>query len=172
MEEWRDIKGYEGLYQVSNEGRVRSLNYHMQKGVERILLSSINTGGYLQVVIDDKPVRVHRLVAEAFISNPSNLPYVNHKDEDKTNNNVDNLEWCTPEYNSNYGTRNKRMIDKLTNRKDLSKPIGQYTKQGILINKFPSIQEAERQLGFAHNNICKCLKHKIKTAYGYIWEYI
>ena len=123
-------------------------------------------------------------MAEAFIDNPSNLPYVNHKDEDKTNNFVfinddgsvdlekSNLEWCTPEYNSNYGTRNKRMIDKLTNRKDLSKPIGHYTKQGILINKFPSIQEAERQLGFAHNNICKCLKHKIKAAYGYIWEYI
>lgn len=113
---WKDVKGYEGLYQVSNLGRVKSLDRIDRKGrlrKGRILKPSSNGRGYLNVclTVDNIPhtIKVHRLVAEAFISNPDNLPQVNHKDEIKTNNHADNLEWCTAEYNSNYGSRNVRM---------------------------------------------------------------
>ena len=108
---WKDIPGYEGLYQVSNTGKVRSLNYR-GTGQTKILKQNITRYGYKTLALckngKDKRYFVHRLVAEAFIPNPNNLPYVNHKDEDKTNNAVWNLEWCTHEYNMNYGTINER----------------------------------------------------------------
>lgn len=112
---WKDIIGYEGLYQVSSLGRVRSLdrydsNNHFLKG--RILKLSANGKGYLKVALNSngkaKTYSVHRLVLQSFIPNPDNLPQVNHKDENKTNNNVDNLEWCDNSYNLNYGTRKIR----------------------------------------------------------------
>mgnify|MGYP002679946246 CR=1 FL=1 len=109
-EVWKDIKGYEGLYQVSNLGRVRSLNYG--RSGETKLLKQGTTNGYKRVFLykngKGKNYFVHRLVAMAFIPNPNNLPIINHKDEDSSNNNVNNLEWCTQEYNLNYGTRNER----------------------------------------------------------------
>ena len=104
MEEWRDIQGYEGLYMVSNLGRVKSLNYH-RTGKERIMKPSDNGHGYLFVVLckdgKDKNCRINRLVAQAFLPNPDNLPEVNHKDENKYNNCVENLEWCDRSYNVN-----------------------------------------------------------------------
>ena len=119
IEEWRTIEGYEGLYEVSNLGRVRSLdmyvkgrygNYRLHKG--KVLSPAKDKNGYLKVNLcyngKDKIIRVHRLVAGAFVSNPDNLPEVNHKDEDKTNNNVENLEWCNRKDNINYGTRTER----------------------------------------------------------------
>lgn len=119
-EVWKDIKGYERLYQVSNFGRVRSLDRVLKnrwgnfckKGV--ILTPLLFTKGYLGVRLYDgygngKTYRIHRLVAETFLPNPNNYPQVNHKDENKTNNRVENLEWCTLEYNINYGTRTTRM---------------------------------------------------------------
>lgn len=113
-EVWRDIKDYEGLYQVSNLGDVRSLNYN-QTGEIKVLKQG-NAKGYKRVGLfkngKTKQYSVHRLVALAFISNPDDLPMVNHKDEDKTNNNVNNLEWCTHEYNMSYGTRNERISKK------------------------------------------------------------
>ena len=112
---WKDIQGYEGKYQVSNLGRVKSLNYH-RSGKERILKYLINTRGYLTTMLYKngigKNVRINRLVAQAFIENPENLPEVNHIDEDKTNNRVGNLEWCSHEYNTNFGTRNERIMFK------------------------------------------------------------
>ena len=127
IEEFRDIPGYEGLYEVSNLGRVRSLE------TERILKPSKNTWGYLFVSLYKngikKAVRIHRLVALAFIPNPDNLPCINHKDEDKTNNTVDNLEWCDDKYNANYGTRNERIAEKTR------KPVLQFDLLGNFIRE-------------------------------------
>lgn len=121
-EEWRDIKGYEGLYQVSNLGRVKSLSkYHKTKSgyfsKERILKQIYNDRGYKLVGLSKEwkkeKIFVHRLVAEAFISNPNNYLQVNHINEfEKDNNRVENLEWCDAKYNCNYGTRNKRIKEK------------------------------------------------------------
>ena len=119
---WRPIEGYEGLYEVSNTGRVKSLNryvkgkgesYSLQKG--RVLSPGKDKNGYLFVILTCNGKRkmflVHRLIAQTFILNPDNLPQVNHKDEDKSNNRVENLEWCTAKYNNNYGTRKDKVRD-------------------------------------------------------------
>ena len=118
MEEWRDIKGYEGAYQVSSYGRIRSLDRIVErktgnyKHKGRILKQNDDTHGYLKVNLTKhdkkKTFKVHRLVAQAFIPNPNNYTVINHKDENKTNNKVENLEWCTSKYNNNYGTIQKR----------------------------------------------------------------
>ena len=162
---WKDIEGYEG-YQVSNMGRVRSFKY----GKVRILKPVANKNGYLKVQLYKnnslKTIFIHRLVAMAFIPNPNNLPQVNHKDEDKTNNIVSNLEWCDAKYNSNYGTARKRMIEKI------QKVVIQIDKNtNVIINIFPSLMEAERQTGYNHGHICKCCKGKLKTTGGYKWSY-
>ena len=162
---WKDIEGYEG-YQVSNMGRVRSFKY----GKVRILKPVANKNGYLKVQLYKnnslKTIFIHRLVAMAFIPNPNNLPQVNHKDEDKTNNIVSNLEWCDAKYNSNYGTARKRMIEKI------QKVVIQIDKNtNVIINIFPSLMEAKRQTGYNHGHICKCCKGKLKTTGGYKWSY-
>ena len=164
MEVFKDIKGYEGLYQVSNLGNVKSLNYN-GTGKERILKSCVHKSGYLVVILykDGKAKihYVHRLVAEAFIDNPDNLPCVNHKNEDKTDNRVENLEFCSYQYNINYGTRNER----------ISKIVVQYTLDGVFVEEYPSVSEAKRQLGYSQGNISECCLGKRKTAYGYKWKY-
>ena len=118
---WKDIVGYEGLYQVSNLGNVKRLKGYKGRGKgyiveEHLIQPSINSRGYQNVILckngKTKTFSMHRLVAIAFLDNSDNLPEVNHKDEDKTNNCVDNLEWCDRVYNNNYGTRNKKCSDK------------------------------------------------------------
>ena len=117
MEEiWKDIEGYEGIYQVSNNGRVRSLLYNKIK----MLKTQTYKRGYKYIALskngEKKKYKIHRLVAQAFIPNPNNYPQINHKDEDKSNNYINNLEWCTPKYNNNFGTRNERAGQSLKGR--------------------------------------------------------
>ena len=161
VEEWRDIKGYEGRYQVSSFGRIKSL---IRGG--KILSTRINEHGYEKISLNNnygtrKTFSVHRLVAEAFIDNPNNYPQVNHKDENKTNNIVENLEWCTGKYNSNYGTGKIRSGIK-QGKKIICIDTGQ---------EFDRIREAARVYGICHNNIVECLKGKRKTAGAYKWKY-
>ena len=165
MEIWKDIEGYEGLYQVSSLGRVKRL-YKNDK--EKILKLMSDRYGYLRVNLykegKRKQSKVHRLVAKAFIPNLDNKSQVNHRDEDKTKNRVENLEWATSKENSNHGTRIERMA------KSQSKPIyGINVKTNERI-EFPSTQEAGRS-GFDHSHIVKCLKGRLKTHKGYKWFY-
>lgn len=178
MEIWKDINDYEGLYQVGNFGRVRSLgNGKSNNSKERILQPRKRRDGYLQVVLckdgKQKNFLVHRLVASAFIENTDNLPCVNHKDEDKTNNFVGtpendykdgNLEWCTNEYNNIYGTRIERFV------KVMSKPVLQFSKTGDFIREWTSVMECERN-GFDQGHVSECCNGKRKSHKGYIWKY-
>lgn len=165
IEVWKDIEGYEGHYQVSNQGRVRSLKFEKK----RILKPHRDKGGYLLVNLcnnsEMKTFKVHRLVAKVFISNPQNLPEINHKDEIKTNNCVENLEWCDRKYNINYGTHIQRRSDKR------SKPVIQYSKYGEFIKEWKSAIEIQIQFGYYHSNISRCCNGKRKSAYGFVWRY-
>lgn len=172
MEIWKDIKDYEGLYQVSNYGNVRSLI--KRTGSIIILKPDKTQSGYFRVTLcknyERKRYMVHRLVAEAFIPNPNNLPQVNHKDENKTNNRLDNLEWCTPKYNINYGTCIKRFSEKMINNKKISKIVIQFTKCGEFINEYPSVSECGRN-GFNIGAVAACCRGILKSHKGYIWKY-
>ena len=176
-EEWRDVVDYEGRYQVSSLGRVKSLERTIIKKdgrkhtvKERILKPGMGRCGYLSVVLcaggKPKTLNVHRLVCEAFHENTDNKPQVNHINEIKTDNRASNLEWTTARENSNFGTRNER------SRKTLSKPVGQYTRDGELIKIWSSAREAQRQAGFNQSNISKVACGKYKQAYGCIWRYV
>lgn len=172
MEEiFKDIEGYEGYYQISNLGRVKSLGKgNSNNSKEKILILGKDGGGYAKTTLykdgKQKIFKVHRLVAKAFIPNPNNLPCVNHRDENKNNNCVDNLEWCTIEYNNNYGTRKARIAEKE------SKQVIQLSLDGKTeIAKFPSTNEVQRQLGFLQSHVSQCCNGKRKTSYGFRWEY-
>ena len=155
MEIWKPIKGFDG-YEVSNEGNVRS--------PWKTLSQYPNGRGYPRVSIGNKMRLVHRLVAEAFIENPNGYPIVNHKDEDKTNNKATNLEWCTHEYNSNYGGAPIRASEKSR------MPVIQFLPNGEEV-EWESLRAVEKELGFSHGNISKACKGYYKKAYGYRWQY-
>ena len=171
---WKDIKGYEGYYQVSNLGKVRSLDRfingnnckRLKKG--KILKPFVNNRGYELVILSlrqkTKHFQIHRLVAETFIPNPDNLPCVNHKDENPKNNKIDNLEWCTVKYNINYGTAIKRRVEKR------SKPIIQYDKNFNIVAEWKSCTEPPKEK-YDYSAITKCCKNIYKTHKGYIWRY-
>lgn len=169
QEIWKDIAGYEGKYQVSSFGRVKSLNYR-RTGREQILETHKNTYGYLMVSLwkngKCKQSLVHRLVASAFIPNPDNLPEINHKDENKENNRVDNLEWVLHKDNTRYGTRNERITKNMTGPKK-SKPV-LCVETG---KNYSSSMEAERKTGVNYRRIIDCCHGKQKTTKGYHWRY-
>lgn len=180
-EEWKDICGFEGHYQISNLGRVKSVerkvkHYYGERIVsERILVPLIDKDGYLNVSLSRgnkvKKGKIHRLVAQAFIPNPDNLPQINHKDECKTNNRVDNLEYCNAKYNSNYGTHNERCAKALINNPKISKSV-LCVETGVV---YPSTKEIQRRLGYhTISSIYQCCKGKkyYHTAYGYHWKYV
>lgn len=173
FEIWRNISGYENLYQVSNLGNVRSLNYNLTGKAKN--LKAVDGGkGYLIVSLSKngkrKHFQVHRLVAIAFCENPNPDKYnqINHKDENKKNNRFDNLEWCDSKYNANYGMHNERMRKSLMNRKDRSKKV-KCIETGEV---FASTKEVERQKGFAHTHISAACRGVLKQAYKYHWAYI
>lgn len=179
MEEvWKDIEGYEGLYQVSNLGRVKSLDRVIMRKKQGAIfkkgtiLKPMEYKGYQYVFLckDNKQrsIKIHRLVAKAFLHNPDKLPEVNHKDENKQNNRVDNLEWCNHKYNMNYGT----WIDRRRDNFDYSycyKRVNQYDLNGNFIKTWSNIALAQRELKICH--ISDCCNGKRKTAGKYIWEY-
>lgn len=176
-EVWLPIVGYEGLYEVSNKGRVKSLPRNIKNGsgefvsYERLLVGGVSSGYRHYLLHKDgkrQDLRANRLVAMAFIPNPDNLPYVNHKDENKLNNRVENLEWCTAEYNVNYATAPERRRQ----NDGTIKAVCQYDMDGNFIAKHRSINDAKRAIGARqHSTIVQCCQ-KIRLSYkGFIWLY-
>lgn len=173
------MNGWEGIFQVSNTGKVKRF---YKNGTINILKGTIKKGGYQGVLLKTpekyKATTIHRLVAQAFIPNPDNLPEVNHKDENKLNNCVDNLEWCDRNYNLNYGARNKKVSKTKTNNTYNMTPII-CVETGIV---YPTIHEASRQTGINIQNIAMCCKGTVyckrngytkrHTAGGYHWKYV
>ena len=162
---WKDIPGYEGLYQVSNLGQVRTLNYRKSRK-PKILLCEVDPKGYKRIQLSKggkgTHYLIHRLVAICFIENPENLPIINHKDEDPSNNRIDNLEWCSIQYNNNY---NRKYIN------TKSKKVNCFDLQGNLVKTYNSMNEAETQDGFTHGAIAKVCRGERKTHHGYRFEY-
>lgn len=197
-EEWRDIPGYEGLYQVSNLGRVKSLprgrQYPSRQTHNNIRVLKLKSNGYYQVNLSKfnkvKCYSVHRLVALAFIPNPKKLPCINHKDENKTNNCVENLEWCTRRYNCVYGTgrikqkaaRQKNDPDGISwlkaldtrdkrNRINSRKKVLMFDINNNFIKDFDSISQASRETNISASDICNCCKGRRNQTKGFIWNY-
>lgn len=179
MEEiWKDVPGYEGLYQVSNIGRVKACAKIDGKGrtrKERMLKPTITEHHYYRVGLvkegQRKQYLVHRLVAVTFIPNINNLPFINHLDECGLNNRVENLEWCDFEYNIKYGTAIERKSKTQINGKH-SKRIGQFMLTGELYKEWPSAAEYERQTGNSRISLYNCANGHIKSAYGFKWSYL
>lgn len=181
MEEiWKDIEEFEGRYQVSNLGNIKSLNY-ANRGYVQNLVPKENNRGYLWVELrkdgKGKPILIHRLVAEAFIENENNYPIINHKDENPLNNTVDNLEWCDNSYNVVYSLKrkgkysHKRYISKGKNRKLKGKHIIQKTKDGEFVKEWESLGEINRSTTMSRWSITECCTGNRKTAHGYKWEF-
>lgn len=170
QEVFKDIPNYGGRYQVSNYGRVWSVIK------SQFVKQHINNDGYCQVRLyfgdgRKKHEMVHRLVALAFLPNPNNLPQVNHKDENKENNYVENLEWCTASYNNSYGTRLERVSNTNKTNGKRKKPVLQYDLQGNFVKEYPSAKEAEIENNIAKGHITKVCKDERKSAGGFIWKY-
>lgn len=180
---WKDILGYEGFYQVSSLGNVRRLvewrgNDYSSKYVPCIKIMSpyVDNNGYMRICLSMRGIykhcRIHQLVARAFIPNPNNFPQINHIDEDKTNNCVSNLEWCTQTYNNKYGTRGKRIGITNHNGKGAKRSILQYDLDGNFIQRWKSMQDASNNLtGVSVSKICACCRGDRSHHRGFIWKY-
>lgn len=175
---FKDIKGYEGLYQISNLGRVKSLERRVRAkkpGTTQLIREkfrkfSYTTEGYAYVALakegKNKTCLVHRLVAEAFIENPNNLQCVNHKDENKQNNNVENLEWCDYSYNNTY-----KNIHLRRNLDNVNRVVIQYDLDMHEIKRWNSIIEAANFYNVDSSNICACCMYRRNHCAGFKWRY-
>ena len=152
MEIWKDIIGYEGLYQISNKGNVKN------KQRNKYLVPKKNNRGYLGIELTNEKHRkmflIHRLVAQSFISNPKRLPNVNHKDENPKNNSVENLEWCSQSYNVLYSMQKQGK--------------NSIKKNGVTTNSL----QIKQKYGYKQSSILDCCRGKRKTAYSYHWQFI
>ena len=164
MEVWKDVQGYEGLYKVSNLGKVKRL---FKSGKENVLSGRADKDGYIEVILSKnqkkKTCRLHRLVALAFIPNPNGKKEVNHKDKNKQNNSVDNLEWVTTAENIRHSFAMGRNMYK--------RAIVQYTKAMEIVAHWESIREASRNLKIATSGIVGCCGGHLQTSGGFIWRY-
>ena len=185
MEEiWKDIEGYEGLYQVSNFGNVKSMNYR-NLGYEKNLVPKVSNKGRLWVELakngEKKPLQISRLVAKAFVDNPNNYPVVNHLDENPMNNNVENLEWCTLSHNVRFslGKHPERIRKSIQNRAKknphggcrMKMRINQYDIDGKYIRTWENSVTIFRETGMSDWSISECCRGNRKTAYGFRWQY-
>lgn len=191
-EEWKDIEGFEGRYQISNLGNVKSLRYGGRDEIKN-LVPKVNNKGYewVELVINGKKScrQIHRLVAEAFIPNPNKEPIINHKDENPRNNRVDNLEWCDYKYNSHYylerhkkeflakvqkprgwgkGRKHKKWIMEPYKRRSL---VAQADKDGFVVRIWDNVSQIARENNLSQWSITQCCEGKRKTAYGYTWHF-
>lgn len=186
---WKDITGYEGLYQISNTGIIRSHDRlivippnpkstygfsYIKKG--QIIKQITDKSGYMKVLLYDKNSNrknafVHKLVAIEFVDNTNNLPQINHKDENKSNNCVSNLEWCTAKYNTNYGTCIKRRSEKQIYNNNRVKAVAKIGDNGEIIEEYISMRNAARVNKLPQSNIFKSCNNNIKCG-GYLWRYI
>lgn len=195
VEEWRDIPGYEGIYEVSNLGNVRSLDRFVKSKHEgfyafingKQLTPIKNRAGYLRINLCNEYGRkakfVHQLVAIAFIKNPNNLKQINHKDENPLNNRVENLEWCTAKYNSNYGNHNKKISEATKGKKkNISKEtidrINQNKRRPVIGTNMETGEEIyirsisdSKFYGFSVNGVSYCVTKRQKNHRGYTWRY-
>ena len=166
--EFKAVPGFDGLYSVDSTGRVYS---HRKK---KLMKPDIHRFGYMRVELIKngihKSTGVHRLVALTFIPNPKNLPHINHRDENPSNNNVDNLEWCDQKYNSNYGTSKYRIAAKLRVGPKC-KAVSQFLKDGTFVQDYFSIAEAVKQTGFSESGIISCCKGIYASCHGYVFKY-
>lgn len=184
-EQWKDIQDFESLYKISNYGRVKSLDRikkskrYYKNGLHyktKILRQTISNDGYskMQLYGDDgsfKTVRVHRLVAEAFIPNLYNKPQINHKDGNKQNNCVDNLEWCTNGENGKHAWDNNLRTKHFGSDNRSSRKVAQYTKNNELVKVWDCISDINKDLHYSRSSIINCCRNRQTTLHGYIWKY-
>lgn len=181
MEEWRDISGYEGLYKISNYGNIKSFQAGGNHNEEKILKGKKHPKGYVLVDLHKdgqlKTFLVHRLVAVAFIENPNNYPYINHKDEVKDNNHSDNLEWCDAKYNFHYsiGKYKKKFYNspKTKERKPYKyfQKVLQYDLCGNLIKEYENATQASIECGIPVHNITSVCIGRYQYSHGYVWKF-